>query len=174
MNTQIEYRSKIKFFTFNGIYYEGRQYIEKKLPNTLYNFLTEDLTESIKTWKNKTEFIPNSAELNISGDSKNKFVSENFNTIVDVIIEEYSISYDNNTESYYLNGKYSFDFNVEKSDINIVDIKSLLYDNLNQLYSNENFVINLDKEKLNGRSVKCYFIEIIDTPENIKFSYKIK
>jgi hypothetical protein len=95
-------------------------------------------------------------------------------TIVNIDHEDYSLSYDNNLNTYYLDSECIFTFNSDKKDITNTDIESLIYNNINQLYSNEKFDINLYKEKSIGEKSIHYFIEIIDTPEDIKFSYENK
>ena len=173
MEVSIQYRCKIKFFTYEYSY-DSKKYVDK-LSDKLFKYLNKDLTESIKYGKESTLFIPHSS-LNVSSDSDSeyKFVSENLNKIVYIDYEGYLLNYDNNSNTYYLDAECLFTFNTDKKDITKTDVESLIYDNINQLYSSEDFSINLDKERLIGNKNVHYYIEIIDTPENIKFSYENK
>lgn len=135
--------------------------------NTVTNEIIEHINDSIIWYRSKTNFIPYKL-INVNDMEKNKFVSQDFETVINIIHQKYN--YINNMIYAVL----ELDFEYDKDILSITDIESLIFDNINETYSNEKNTINIDYETYSnkGRHTYYYSLKITDVPENISFYSK--
>lgn len=92
---------------------------------------------------------------------KNKFVDKNLETIVNVIHQKYN--YIDNTIYVIL----ELEFECEKEILSMTDIENLIFDNINETYSNEKNEIHINYEEYDKNEIFTYSLKIIGVPEDI-------
>lgn len=155
-NILISFNFKVKFIRYKNHYYF--EMVEK-----VSNNIIEHIDESIIRYRSKSNYVPYKL-ITTSDMDKNKFVDTNLETIVNVIHQKYN--YLNNTIYAIL----ELEFECEKEKLSMTDIENLIFDNINETYSNEKYEININYEEYDKNNIFTYSLEITDVPEDILYS----
>jgi len=139
----IEYEFPVKFLLIN----ERETVVKKKIPD---NYLVNDLNQVLIKYRNKTSYLPGIYLETPLGDS---FASTLLSSMVTVTSQSFVCKKVKN--EYVINSKINMILPIEFSDT-VEHIESLLYDNINGLYS-ESGEIDGDEIEINGYP---YYVEI--------------
>lgn len=153
----ISFQFKTEFIKYKNFLNSTSTYITiQKVSNNLI----ERINDSIIWYRSKSNFVPYK-QITTNDTDKDKFVDTNLETIVNVIHQKYN----------YINGVIyailELEFDCQKETLSITDIENLIYDNINETYSNEKNEIHIDYEEYDKNNIYTYSLEITDVPENI-------
>ena len=151
----ISFNFKIEFIKYKNFLYSNSKTIQ-----IVNNNLIERINDSIIRNRSKSNFVPYK-QITTDDTDKDKFVDTSLETIVNVIHQKYN----------YINGVIyailELEFDCEKETLSMTDIENLIYDNMNESYSNEKNEIHIDYEEYNKNNIYTYSLEITNVPEDI-------